>query len=382
MSSLWHQGVKFSEKLPIQANMKADVVVIGGGLVGVLTAFLLQEKGVKVIILTRESVGSGQCGNCTGIITAQHGLIYQRLWNNFGEIKAREYAEENLYAVEQYKSLIQQWKIPCDFEEKTSYVYGVKSYDELILEWKTCISLGIKCSYLPRLDLPFQNKGGICLEGQGQFQPLKFLQYLTELVEFYPNSAVTSIKDNTLTVNGVEVDTEAIVFASCDPFSGNNVEKMWRNRFYVAAFPRENVFHGMYVGSCEDELSFRNYEKFALISGMISKKGENGRKIFESTSDYCKVNILSDESEREWMDLKSIKLEGVPYIGGFSQRHPNRYVATRFGRWGITNSMVAAQRISNEICGKNKKQDSIFSMLRGTEEVSKNIGGGVIREQQ
>ncbi len=57
-------------------------------------------------------------------------------------------------------------------------------------------------------------------------------------------------------------------------------------------------------------------------------------------------------------------IDGIPYIGRYSDDTPNIYVATGFNKWGMTSSMVSAMLISDMISGKENDYSEIFSPKR------------------
>ena len=44
-----------------------------------------------------------------------------------------------------------------------------------------------------------------------------------------------------------------------------------------------------------------------------------------------------------------MSVDGVPFIGRYARSRPEWYVATGFGKWGMTNSMVSARLITDLI---------------------------------
>ena len=95
MQSLWRATCPMEKRAPLAQNRTADAVVIGAGITGILTAFLLQKTGKEVVVLERGRIAGGQTEGTTAKITAQHGLIYRRLIDQLGEGPARQYAQAN-----------------------------------------------------------------------------------------------------------------------------------------------------------------------------------------------------------------------------------------------------------------------------------------------
>lgn len=366
MSSIWFQEAQnHNESKEISQSIKTEVAVIGGGLSGSLTAYRLQEAGVKVILLTKGDIGEGQSGNNTGKITAQHGCIYHKINRIFGLELTKQYARANEIAVEQYKNLILEKEIPCDFEEKSAFLYSDMNYNDLLYEWKTLCDLDVYTSFLPHVDLPFSTKGAILWERQGQFNPVKFMQALAEELEIYTHSKVTDVRGNHITVNGYQVEAEQIVFACHVPFKGTYFPRMYQSRAYVIALKNAPLSDGMFIGMADDSLSLRTYQGYTLLCGQDHRTGHHRfggsyQTLKEIAQDFWK----DSEVVAQWSAQDGMTLDNIPYIGRFSPLQPNWYVATGFGKWGISTSMVAAQLIADDICGKDNENAEIFTTNR------------------
>lgn len=96
MESIWSKTKDMPEYPALSGDVTTEAAVIGGGLAGILTAYYLQQRGIKTIVLEADRIGSGQTKNTIAKITAQHNLIYHKLIQDFGEEKAKQYAFENV----------------------------------------------------------------------------------------------------------------------------------------------------------------------------------------------------------------------------------------------------------------------------------------------
>ena len=105
MISLWEDTTKMPSFPKLDQDIKTDVLIIGGGMAGVLCAYMLNAAGVDYVLAEAESVGMGITKNTTAKITAQHGLIYKKLIKEFGIQKAKQYLDLNLRAVETFRTL-------------------------------------------------------------------------------------------------------------------------------------------------------------------------------------------------------------------------------------------------------------------------------------
>ena len=101
MDSIWKQDVQIPEFPELKGDLKTDVLVIGGGLAGILTAHTLTQAGVECLLIEADAVCRGVTGNTTAKITSQHGLIYAKLRKEFGAEMAKLYWQANQDALAQ-----------------------------------------------------------------------------------------------------------------------------------------------------------------------------------------------------------------------------------------------------------------------------------------
>ena len=95
MSSIWQSDVKIKSFDKLKCDLKTDVLVIGGGLAGLLCAYMLTQKGVDCVLLEAGQIAGGVTKNTTAKITYQHGLIYQKLLKTHGRAAAALYLGAN-----------------------------------------------------------------------------------------------------------------------------------------------------------------------------------------------------------------------------------------------------------------------------------------------
>ena len=93
--SLWSDSQRLPAFKILKGNIKTDVLIIGGGLCGILCAYLLQEAGVDCLLAEADTIGSGITCNTTAKLTSQHGLIYDQLYRTRGKEMAELYLDAN-----------------------------------------------------------------------------------------------------------------------------------------------------------------------------------------------------------------------------------------------------------------------------------------------
>ncbi|ATD54349.1 FAD-dependent oxidoreductase [Clostridium chauvoei] len=368
MKSIWSESCNFEKREALKGDIKTDILVIGAGIAGVLIAYMLKESGKDVIVIEGDEIAGGNTKNTTAKITSQHDLIYNKLILEFGEEGARQYAKANEIAIKKYKEIIEKRKIECDFEEKSAYIYSLNEIDKLKEEVEAAKKLGIKAEFIKETNLPFEIKGAVKFNNQGQFNPLKFLKDISKDLIIYENTRALEIKENLVVTNRGEITANHIVVATHYPIMntpGYYFMRMHQERSYVIALENVNNIDGMYIDADKEGYSFRTYKNLLLLGGITQRTGEN-----EEGGSYDKLRQVTKElfpNSKEkyyWSAQDCMTMDGIPYIGEYSYETPNIYVATGFNKWGMTNSMVAAMIISDMILEKENDFSDIFSPKR------------------
>lgn len=368
MESIWNKIVKMPEFPALDGDMETEAVVIGGGMSGILTAFHLQQKGIRTVVLEASRIGSGQTGNTTAKITASHNLIYQVLVQDFGREAAWQYAEANRLAIEKYARMIETEKIDCEFVRCPSYLYTQTDPKKIKLEAAAAKNLGFEAEFTTETELPFAVQGAVKFENQANFNPLTFLKAAAEKLEIYEQTLVENVEGNDVfTVKG-RVRAQHIVFACHFPFinfPGYYFLRMHQERSYAIAFENVPKMKGMYLGIDESGLSFRSYQNKILLGGAGHRTGENkagGR--YQQLRKQGREFWPDSQEDAFWSAQDCTTLDGIPYIGRYSASNDDWYVATGFGKWGMTTSMVAAMLISGQITGEEPEWAEVFSPQR------------------
>ena len=377
MKSLWSTTVHLPEKESLQADIKVQNLVIGAGMAGVLIAYLLQEKGQEVIVLEAKEIASGQTKNTTAKITSQHGCLYYDMMKNTDAERAKGYAQANEAAIQLYKEIITKEGIACHFEELPSFLYSQKEegIQWLKREEKAAKALGIQAEYIRGDkvdDLPFGVMGALKFEGQAQFHPLEFIQGIAKKLTIYEHTNVLEVDEHFVITDKHVVVADNIIFATHYPFPivpGYYFMRQHQSRSYVIALEGEGVptrLGGMYYGIDRDGLSFRHAEGKLLVGGGSHRTGKDIKK-------ECKTDSVRKQIKRyypkgvevaNWAAQDCMPHDGIPFIGRFSMKHENWYVATGFQKWGMSTAMVSAMIISDLIVGVENAYSKVFSPQR------------------
>lgn len=382
MVSVWSEDLAALDKKVLDKDIEVDTVVIGGGIAGLLTAYMLSEKNINVVLIEAKKILSGNTKNTTAKITFQHDMVYSKLIKEFGEDKAKDYFKANDLAIKKYEEIINKRKIDCDFEKKPAYIYSLGETKLLLEEYSAAKSIGIDAEYLTKLNLPFDVKGAVKFNNQAQFNPLKFLKEISNDFTIYENTRAIGIEESLVITDKGKITAKNIVVATHYPIMnapGYYFLRMHQERSYVIALENAANVNGMYIDIDKSGYSFRNYKDLLLLGGIPSRTGKNeSGGSFEKLREVGKLLFKGSKEKYHWSAQDCMTIDSLPYIGEYSTSTNNIYVTTGFNKWGMSTSMVGAMIISDIITGVENDYREIFSPTRFDMSLSaKNIAEDV-----
>lgn len=362
--SIWSATADLPRFEALPGDTRTDVLIIGGGMAGLLCAHALHSAGVDCLLVEAERIGGGITKNTTAKITAQHGLLYDKLIRQFGIEKAQLYLQANEQALEKYRSLCQG--IDCNFEERGAAVYSLCDRKKIEAELEALQKIGAAASFASELPLPFPIAGAVCLEGQAQFHPLKFLAALAQGLPIHENTPVRRLIPGAAVTDRGVIRAEKIIVATHFPFlnkHGGYFLKLYQHRSYVLALENTPNVPGMYVDESGMGLSFRSYGERLLLGGGSHRSGKKGGT-WRELEDFAAENYPEAKITARWATQDCMTLDSMPYIGRYSRATPDLYVATGFNKWGMTSAMVAAALLADLVQGRDNPYAELFSPSR------------------
>ena len=181
---------------------------------------------------------------------------------------------------------------------------------------------------------------------QARFHPLRFLDAVAEPLELYEQTRVRDVEGNRVITDRGTVTAEHVVFACHYPFRnvpGYYFLRMHQERSYVLALRGAARLKGMYYGTDPDGVSLRPCGDLLLLGGGKHRTGENSAGgCYRGLEEQAERLFPGASQAAHWSAQDCISMDGVPYIGPYASAAPNWYVATGFGKWGRTGSLVSA----------------------------------------
>lgn len=382
----WLQSVELPSFRNLTGDITVDVAIIGGGMTGITSAYLLAKEGKKVALLEAGRILTGTTGHTTAKVTAQHGLIYDELISHFGEEQTKLYYQANNEALQFIKNLVNEQQIDCDFSDQDAYIYtnSQQELQKLINEFKAYERLGMKeGEYLESIPIPVAHKAAIVMRNQAQFHPLKYLHHLVREFtkmggEIYENTTAVDIEEGNAprvtTKDGHKVSCQHMIVASHYPFydiKGYYFSRLYIERSYVLAVKPEKEFPGgMYINAEQPTRSLRytdiNGDKVILFGGSSHQTGkeEHTHKYYEEIENFARESFGVKAIPYRWSAQDPYTLDKVPYVGNYSATLSNIYVATGYRKWGMTNGTNAARLITDLILERENPYKELFDPSR------------------
>ena len=382
--SYWMASVDFPEYEQLSGNLDVDVAIIGGGITGITSAFLLKQSGFKTAVLEASRILHGTTGHTTAKITAQHDIIYSIINSKMDEESAKQYAEANQAAIQAIDTIIQQNNIDCDFSWQPAYIYTQDENYILQLqnEYETALKLGFSASFSEEVPLPFKVKAAVRFDNQAQFHPLK---YLLALASFIPGNG-SYLFENTKAIDihtksgpGYEISTDTgfrikapnVIIATHYPFydgDGMYFARIYSERSYAIGITITDTYPGgMYITAENPGRSWRSHpmdngEELVIIGGEHHKTGQGGdtQIHYQNLLETARNTFQVKEVLYRWSTQDYTTMDQVPYIGPLNSKDPGIYVATGFRKWGMTNGTAAAMILRDYILGNENEWAPVF----------------------
>lgn len=382
-NSTW-QDYKRKKNFPkLEENLEADVVIIGGGLAGVLTSYLLGLERLSVVLLEKDQIGSFATPYTTAFITRDIDTDLTDIQDMFGKKSARLVWESGQYAVDLIEQIIKKEEIDCEFKRCSAYVYAIqeKEIEGMKQEALAANRLGFDDKFKNK-GLDFPNHGFVEIRKQAKFHPLKFLYNLADQVQelgvrVFENSEVKSIKRGrkvaVYTADGKMVSAKNVVVTTYQPF--NNPKQVFAKKGMYTSYVMEarvskNLFkEGLYWDQNNPYLYFRidsqtKYDR--MILGGADHRQEipmSEKKNFKDLETYLKnqLQVSKYKIVKKWSGLVLEPSDGLPLIGEYK---PNHYVACGFSGNGMTYSAISAKIITDKIMGRKNAWVPVYTPNR------------------
>lgn len=371
--SLWLDGINFAEPIILDKDKVVDVLIIGGGITGLSTAYHLKDANLKVCLVEQNLIANGASSRTTGKLTYLQDNIYTKL-----KAKAREYYYSQKDAISIVEKIIIENNIDGNYEKTISYLYTDKDseIEKIKQEEKALIGLNIKYKKHDKLPLNIDCKYAISVNDTAVFHPVKYLKSLKNIVstsgiEVYEKSSVTSIKKidggYLCQVNNQKISAKKVVVASHYPFFLIPFFiplKTYLEKSYISASKVKQVKEISAITVSQPIKSIRYHQDlnnyFIYLNGTynLCTKYDN-KDNFDNLVNELKTLNLSPSYL--WSNHDIMTEDNLPYIGYIDD---DLLIGTGYNTWGMTNGSLAGKIISDLILTNKNKYKSLFNPKR------------------
>jgi glycine/D-amino acid oxidase-like deaminating enzyme/nitrite reductase/ring-hydroxylating ferredoxin subunit len=403
--SIWNGRQERREVLTKDA--KADVCIVGAGIAGLTTAYLLSQEGRSVVVLDDGPIGGGETGRTTAHLSNAIDDRYFLIERMHGPEGARICAESHTQAIDTVEDIVNVERIECDFRRLNGYLFlpPGESEDVLKQEWEAVRRAGLQnVEYLERAPLKSYDTGPcLCFPRQGQFDPLKYLEGLSRRIEerdgrIFVGTHVDQVLDvNSLTVetsSGFSVRASAVVVATNTPFIDLFVlhTKQAAYRTYVIAgrIPIRDVTEALYWDTSDTPGNQGSYhyvrlkrngfasggagaipqdQALLVVGGEDHKTGQadDAAARWDRLEQWTRERFPTfGEVEYRWSGQVMEPVDGVAYIGRNPLGPKHVYVATGDSGMGITHGTIAGILLTDLISDRSNPWQELYDPSRKT----------------
>jgi len=388
-TSVW-MSFPVPQLTPLVANDAADVCVIGAGITGLTTAYLLACSGKRVIVLDDGPIAGGVTARTTAHLTAALDDRYYDLERLHGADGARLAAQSHTEAVDMVEQIVFDERIECDFERVDGYLFAPPDgTDELERETEAAKRAGLAVRLVPKGPYASFNTGPCVLfPRQAQFHPLKYLTTLAQAIQergghIFCGTHVAEIdtkpRTRVMTDSGFEVNADAVVVATNTPVSNRVVmhTKQAAYRTYVVGMgvPRNSVpsvlawdtldpYHYIRVVCAPD-----GGRDILIVGGEDHKTGqaEDTEERFARLETWARKRFpMATDTAYRWSGQVMEPVDGLAFIGRNPMDADNVFIATGDSGNGLTHGTIAGILLRDLIVGRPNDWAALYDPSRKT----------------
>jgi glycine/D-amino acid oxidase-like deaminating enzyme/nitrite reductase/ring-hydroxylating ferredoxin subunit len=379
-------------------DIETEVLIIGGGIAGLTTAYKLLKAGKKVTVVEDGFIGSGETGRTTAHLTCALDDRYYFLEDTFGKDNAKLAAESHKAAIDEIEKNIKDLNIDCSFRRVNGYLFLHPSDKEenLQKEFEATQNAGLNTGLLKATPFIATGENMPCLAfyNQAQFHILHYLKGLAEAIialggKIYTEARAEEISKKGARVNGYNFTAQHIVVATNSPVNDiltmHTKQSAYRTYVIAGKIPKGKLPYSLWwdTGDADSKWVSQPYhyvriENFDDQYDLLISGGEDhktGQADEEGISEFDRYERLESWTRNYFPMLEEITykwsgqvMEPVDSLG-FMGKNPgddNVYIITGDSGNGMTHATIGAMIITDAISGIKNKWEDLYSPSRIT----------------
>lgn len=380
--SLWFAGMIKKSYPKLKRNIAVDVLIVGGGITGLSTAYFLKKSGLKVALVERDLLAHGASGRNTGKINYLQETIYSDLTRMYSFSVAQQYLYSQDFGISLLRNIILDEEIKCDLQKVISYVF-TEDEDEILKikkEKEVLEKFGLDVKEYTNIQGKIGCKYMIGVDNTYTFHPVKYLYRLAEICKknktsIYEKTKIVQMKKKG---SGYVCKTEDGFFIRCDklvlachfpsffkPYFFPL--KVTTEKSYLTASVVKKIKNETYITNtypCKSLRFYKDKKKYLLYVGQshIICNALNEKKNYKKMLKEC--DVLDIDPSNYWCNDDLMTIDGMPYIGRIEKNNSHLLIGTGYNTWGMTNGTLAGYCLSQMIRGEECEYEKIFDPLR------------------
>jgi glycine/D-amino acid oxidase-like deaminating enzyme/nitrite reductase/ring-hydroxylating ferredoxin subunit len=380
-TSYWERTSKKEVYAPLDKDQETEVLIVGGGLTGLMTAWNLMQAGKKAVVVEARTIGSGVSGNTTAHLNSSVDCDYHIVAKNFGKDTAKLVAEAAVLGIELVGQVDKAHNLDANYQKVPAYIYAETTDQilELQKELKAAKEAGLDVEEVEEIEgLNFPTGMVVRFNRNARFHPLKFLYGLTETlreagVQIYEQTRVEkhNEKDDYVEVTlstGATVKAKHVVLATHSPIFMHPVHtRMAPYRSYAIAIRTRQPVPDALIYDMRDPYNYvrKEEDNVVIIGGADHKTGQTGdeNQHLQNIKAWAEERFGIAEYLASWSAQVFEPADNLPFIGK-SVTHKRVYYGTGYSGDGTLWGSFAGYLLSDIILGKENKFAELFSPAR------------------
>jgi glycine/D-amino acid oxidase-like deaminating enzyme/nitrite reductase/ring-hydroxylating ferredoxin subunit len=392
--SVWMDTAEMPLEAPLTESTTADVCIVGAGIAGMTTAYLLTREGKSVVVLDDGPIGGGMTARTTAHLVNALDDRYFELERLHGEEGARLAAESHTAAINAIEAIVEQEGIKCEFERLDGYLFVPPRESQKVLddELEAVHRAGLTdIEKVERVPWDTYDTGpALRFPRQAQFHPLKYLIGLAEAIKqkggrIYTQTHAKEIEGGKQarveTTGGGVVTAGSVVVATNTPVNDliaiHTKQAPYQTYVIGARIPKGSVTRGLYWDT-PDPYHYIRIETVGkgaaaydvlIVGGEDHKTGQedDANKRFGALERWTRHRFPMVESiEYRWSGEVMEPIDGLAFIGRNPMDKSNVFIATGDSGNGMTHGTIAGILLTDLIMGRKNPWESIYDPSRVT----------------